>query len=284
VTRPWLAYATATTLLWGVWGALFELPEKAGFPATLGYVAWTVAMIPCAAIALRIRGAGPERQRAPALLGLFAGVTGAGGQLALFQALRTGPAYLVFPVVSLYPVVTIVLSVLLLRERAPRRHWLGVALALPAIVLLSYVPPSGRASGIAWVLLALFVMATWGVQGWALKLANERMSAEGLFFYMTVASAALAPVALAMTDFRGAINWGGSGAGAALGVQVLNAAGALMFVYAIRFGKAIVVVPLTALAPVITVALSLAIYGRTPLPANAAGMALALVSIWLMAT
>jgi len=34
--KPWLMYALITTGLWGSWGALIELPEKAGFPATLG--------------------------------------------------------------------------------------------------------------------------------------------------------------------------------------------------------------------------------------------------------
>ena len=38
--RPWLFFALVTTLAWGVWGALIELPEKAGFPATLGYSVW----------------------------------------------------------------------------------------------------------------------------------------------------------------------------------------------------------------------------------------------------
>ena len=38
----------------GVWGALIEVPEKNGFPATLGYVVWALTMIPAAIIALYI--------------------------------------------------------------------------------------------------------------------------------------------------------------------------------------------------------------------------------------
>jgi hypothetical protein len=52
--RPWLIYAIITTTFWGVWGALIELPEKAGFPATLGYVVWALTMIPPALVALKI--------------------------------------------------------------------------------------------------------------------------------------------------------------------------------------------------------------------------------------
>ncbi len=51
--RPWLLYALITTTFWGVWGALIEIPEKAGFPATLGYSVWALTMIPPALIALK---------------------------------------------------------------------------------------------------------------------------------------------------------------------------------------------------------------------------------------
>ena len=46
--RLWLVFAAVTTLFWGVWGAFIEAPEKAGFPATLGYSVWALTMIPCA--------------------------------------------------------------------------------------------------------------------------------------------------------------------------------------------------------------------------------------------
>jgi drug/metabolite transporter (DMT)-like permease len=45
---------------------------------------------------------------------------------------------------------------------------------------------------------------------------------------------------------------------------VLNSVGALCLVYAVRFGKAIIVVPMTALAPVLTIILSLILYRVVP--------------------
>ncbi|MBO9154682.1 EamA family transporter [Chitinophaga sp. MAH-28] len=56
------------------------------------------------------------------MAGSIVGFSGAGGQLMLFQALRDGPAYLVFPIVSLYPVVTVALAVLFLKEITNRRR------------------------------------------------------------------------------------------------------------------------------------------------------------------
>lgn len=67
------------------------------------------------------------------------------------------------------------------------------------------------------------------------------------------------------------------------GYQVLNSIGALCLVYAVRFGKAIIVVPMTALAPVLTITLSLILYRVIPNGVLVAGMIPASVAIYLMA-
>jgi drug/metabolite transporter (DMT)-like permease len=66
--------------------------------------------------------------------------------------------------------------------------------------------------------------------------------------------------------------------------MLLNSIGALTIVYAFRFGKAIIVSPMTnAVAPVITIVLSLIIYQVIPHPIIVTGMIIALVSIFLLA-
>ena len=282
--RRWLLFAVVTTITWGVWGALIEIPEQRGFPATLGYSVWALTMIPCALAALRLDGWRLARHRQAWVLGSLVGLLGAGGQLMLFEALRDGPAFVVFPVVSLYPVVTIVMSVWLLSERAAARHWLGIGLALPAIALLSYVEPDDTLiRGYAWLLLAVGVFMMWGVQAYVMKLANTRMPSESIFFYMMLTGVLLIPVALLMTDFTAPINWGADGPYLAAIIHVLNAIGALCLVYALREGRAIIVVPMTALAPVITIVLSLALYARIPSSAQLSGMILATIAIYVMA-
>ena len=282
--RRWLAYAIATTILWGVWGAFIEAPEKAGFPATLGYSVWALTMIPCALVALAIAGWKLEHDTRSILLGAGIGLLGAGGQLVLFEALRLGPAYLVFPIVSLYPMLTVLLSVLVLKERASRRAWWGIAVAAPALLLLSYVPPSSDGSrGTGWLILCLLVFAAWGIQAYMMKFANNTMRAESIFFYMALTGLLFIPLAWMMTDFSKPINWGLSGAYAAAAIQVLNSIGALCLVYAMRYGKAIIVTPMTAMAPVLTIILSLALYHTMPGPVLVTGMIFATVSMYLMA-
>ena len=282
--RLWLVYSLVTTAFWGVWGALIEIPEKAGFPATLSYAVWALTMIPPAVVALKLVGWRLERDRRSVVLGLLIGLLGAGGQVVLFQALRVGPAYLIFPIISLSPVVTILMSWLLLKERTSRRGWAGIFVALAAIPLLSYSGNRQEAAGSLWFVLALLVFLAWGVQAWALKFANETMKAESIFFYMMVSGLLVVPAALLMTDFGQVVNWGPRGPYLAAVIQSLNSVGALCLVYAFRYGKAIIVSPLTnAVAPVITVVISLAIYSVVPHPLVTAGMVLAILSTLLLA-
>ena len=282
--KLWLIYALITTIFWGVWGALIEMPEKAGFPATLGYTVWALTMILPALVALYIIRWKLEHNPRAVLFGAIIGFTGAGGQLILFEALRTGPAYLVFPFISLSPVITIVISFIALKERASLRGWIGIILALLAMPLLSYQPANSPVTGSWWIILALLVFLAWGLQAFVIKLANETMKAESIFFYMMLTGILLIPVALSMTDFTKPINWGFRGPGLAAMIQILNSIGALTLVYAFRYGKAIIVSPLTnAVAPVITIILSLSLYRVIPHPVILGGMAMALAAILLMA-
>jgi drug/metabolite transporter (DMT)-like permease len=211
------------------------------------------------------------------------GFLGAGGQLILFEALRSGPAYIVFPFISLFPVVTIFLSIIFLKERAGLRQWAGIILALIAIFFLSWQKPDGSVvSGYGWLALSVMVFLAWGIQAWVMKYANETMKAESIFMYMAIAGIVLIPVAIYMTDFSGGINWGFRGPYLAAMIHVLNSIGALTIVYAVRHGKAMIVVPLTGLSPVITVAISLMIYGVIPALTLTIGIVIAVVAIFLL--
>ncbi|HBQ82960.1 MAG TPA: EamA family transporter [Bacteroidales bacterium] len=285
IKRPWLIYTFITTLFWGIWGALIELPGKAGFPPTLVYIVWSLTMIPCALIGLAIIKWKLDIDLRSISYGMIIGLTGAGGQIVLFQALLNGPAYLVFPIISLSPVVTVMLSVFLLKETASKRHWAGIILALIAIALMSFQKPDNNAvGGYLWFIFAILVFFAWGTQAFYMKIANNHMKAESIFFYMMINGMMLIPAAYMMTDMTQNINWGFKGPYLAAIVSVLNSVGALTLVYAIRYGKVIIVAPLTnAVAPVITIILSLLIYMIIPNPVIITGIVFALTAVYLMA-
>ena len=172
-----------------------------------------------------------------------------------------------------------------MKERASLRGWIGIILALIAIPLLSYQSANGDGSkGYLWIILALIVFLAWGFQAYVMKFANKTMKAESIFFYMTLTGILLIPFALWMTDFSQPINWGFTGPWLTAMIQILNAIGALMLVYAFRYGKAMIVSPMTnALAPVITIIISLSIYRVIPHPIIIVGMLLAISSAFLLA-
>ncbi|WP_292071022.1 EamA family transporter [Brevundimonas sp. UBA7534] len=285
-SRRWLWFALMTVGLWGVWGAFAGISAQRGFPETLVYCVWALTMIVPAVVVMQREKWKLDRDPRSILYGLLIGLTGAGGQMILFYAVSTGPAYLIFPIISLSPLVTILMSLLVLRERTSRLGALGVALALIALPLFDFSPQGfSFANGSTWFPLALVIMLCWGVQAFFMKLANNRMSAESIFFYMMLTGLILTPVAFAMTDFSRPINWGWDGPWLAGAIQMLNAIGALFLVYAFRHGKAIVVAPLTnAGAPLATAVIALIVAGVMPGELKMVGLALAFVAAALLAT
>ena len=283
-SKSWIVFVMIHVIFMGVWGALIEIPEKNGFPATLGYVVWSVTMIPAALLALYKNKWQIDTRRKSIFLGSTTGLLGAIGQLVLFIALRYAPAYIVFPILSLTPVITIILSVLFLKEKTGRFGWIGITIAIIAIFLLSYQPgEQSNADGYLWLILVAIPLITWGTQGFIMRFSNESMKAESIFFYMMTSSILFAPVAFLMTDFSEPVNWHLNGMYLAAAVQILNAFGALCLVYAFRYGKAIIVAPMTtALSPVLTVLISLMIYAVIPHYLTTLGMIAAITSAILM--
>lgn len=259
----WLLYAIITMVTWGIWGAF---SDQTTLPKTMVYVIWALSMIPCALAALvNIRFKLDVRTK-PALLSLLVGLLGAGGQLVLFLALDYAPAYLVMPMISVAPIVTVLLSATFLKEKVSRLGVLGIVLAFVALVCFALPDNTdGAVSSWIWIVYASVVFIAWGVQAFVMKLANNNTpDAESVFVYMALSAVVLIPLALLMGK--------SSGEGVTFPeltkvffVQILNAVGAFTLVYANRYGKAMVIAPLAdACAPVIMCVISLILYSAVP--------------------
>ena len=66
------------------------------------------------------------------------GILGGVGNIFFFQAMvKGGNASIVAPVTALFPMITVLLALMFLKERLGRVQWIGLILAFAAIYLLS---------------------------------------------------------------------------------------------------------------------------------------------------
>ena len=132
----WLVYSLLALVLWGLWGvfskvASMHLPSWAIFLVEIwvylvvGGFIWVLLR---SSVTWTIPGAAA------------AVAAGLSGGLALFfflKALTSGPAAVVVPLTSLYPVITVLLGLIFLHEGLSLRHLAGIILAAAAVGLLS---------------------------------------------------------------------------------------------------------------------------------------------------
>lgn len=285
--KLWLLFILITVVTWGIWGAFSGYQISHGIPDTVVYIAWALSMLPCALVALIINKGKLTFSWRGIGLGAIVGLLGAGGQLVLFKALTLGPSYIIYPFISMSPVVVITLASIFLKERANKWQMAGIVVALAAILLLSLETGNegSPVTGWLWIVLAVLVLLAWGIQGFFMKFANESMDAESLFVYMALFAVLLAPVAYFMTPDAATFFAQEAVMGtfwSSFGIQILNSIGALTLVYAYRHGKAVVVSPMEGLAPMVTVLLSLVILHVIPNPLQIAGLVCAAFAMYAL--
>jgi len=132
----WLLYAMVCMFWWGLWGFLSKVGSAAATPLQL-QILFTLGMLPVAiGMLLQMRWK-LDCNLSGASYGILSGVTTGLGVLAYYAALRQQDASVVTPVTGLFPLLTVVLAFVALRERLNKIQLLGMVLALASIVILS---------------------------------------------------------------------------------------------------------------------------------------------------
>lgn len=138
----WLFWSLASIVLWGTWGLVSKV-ASAAMDAYVNQLLYTVGLAPLmifVAWSVHKENAGERHnRRASGIFWAFlTGILGGVGNLAFFQALIVGgKASVVAPVTALFPMVTVLLALIVLKERLGRVQWAGLTLAFVAIYLLS---------------------------------------------------------------------------------------------------------------------------------------------------
>jgi transporter family protein len=138
-----------------------------------------------------------------------------------------------------------------------------------------------------WVVFALLAFFSWGIFGFFAKLTSNAVSPLSAIVYYIVGVATVAVIFggylwLLVPDFRLDTGWWGAIFGIATGITGLL--GTVFLLLSLRSGgEAAIVVPMTALYPLLTAVLAFVILHERISFQQGVGMVLALVAIWLMA-
>lgn len=131
-----------------------------------------------------------------------------------------------------------------------------------------------------WLGLSLVALMLWGVWGVLTKVATLHLPPRVVYMVGGLGHIVVVTVLLITTGLR--LPWHPVGWAAALAAGFCTALGLLTFFRALSQGAAAVVVPLTALYPVVTVVLSYFFLKESLSLRQLAGIAAALAAVWLL--
>ena len=133
----WFWYSVFCLACWGPFAILAKLGSREISASGMQFL-FTLGGVPVALAVLAARRFKIEKDAAGIGYGLLVGLLSATGTLALFAAYRTGSnTAVVTAATSLYPMVTVVLAVLFLRERLTWVQVVGLIFASAAFVIFS---------------------------------------------------------------------------------------------------------------------------------------------------
>ena len=277
----WFLFTVVAVLCWGLWAIVSKLIGEA-VTAAQSQALSTLGLVP-AMLALgcskRLTATGDRRRGS--INAFLAGALTCAGNVAYYHALNVGgQATTVVPLTALYPLVTIVLAVLVLRERLNRVQLTGLVLSLVAIWLFNVGSVAGAMNG--WLIYALIPIGLWGVSGLLQKLATNDISGELSALWFLAAFVPVAAVLLFLQPLTGPVAPKTWLLVVALGLSFSLGNYAILVAFA-RAGKASIIAPLAGLYPLVSVPLALAFLGERIGPREAAGLVVALASVAALA-
>lgn len=140
--HAWLNFAILALVLWGITGVTQKLSTN-GISSERSFLWFCWAMVALSAIILLLARPHSTLGTVVVLCSIAGGALNGFGAWTSFRALESGgKASIVISLVSLYPLLTVVLAVLLLHERLTLMQSAGVVTAIAAAILLSLEPSS----------------------------------------------------------------------------------------------------------------------------------------------
>lgn len=132
----WLPSALIALFSFGFWG-LFTKMSVIHIDSKSALIFQTVGVLIVGLITLSLMNFKPATEPKGLIFALLTGIAYGVGCLFYFIAASKGKIITVVTLTALYPLITILLAYLLLKEGINIKQWIGIGLALIAIILMS---------------------------------------------------------------------------------------------------------------------------------------------------
>ncbi len=273
----WLLWTLLAVFCWGIWAVLGKLIGDALSPAHTQALS-TIGLIPVMlGLGICARPVNPGNRLRGILFALGAGVLSSLGNIAYYDALNRGPkAATVVPLTALYPLVTVLLAMVVLRERLNRVQTAGIILSLVAIYLFNVQQEQGFLS--TWLVVALIPIVLWGITGLLQKLSTNHISGELSTLWFLAAFVPVGALLLLGPKLPPSISlkmWLLAGA---LGFTLALGNYALLAAFAAG-GKASILAPLGGLYPLVSIPIAIVALRERVGWRESLGILLALLSV-----
>lgn len=279
----WFFWSIVALISWGIWGIT---PKFIGnsLSATQSQALSTIGLIPMMAAIWFLPRSNPPDGKAPfgRAFAFAAGLFACLGNMTYYDAINSGgKAATIVSLTALYPLVTILLAMILLKERLGRIQQLGIILSVAAIYLFNVADPSAALSpAISYVLLPI---VCWGTAGLLQKISTNHISGELSTLWFLAAFFPVSAFLLWQEPSRVSLPIGTWAWVIALGLFFALGNYGILAAFAAQ-GKASVITPLTALYPVVSVPLAILFFGEQIHSRELIGIILALSSVVALST
>jgi drug/metabolite transporter (DMT)-like permease len=275
----WLFWMLLTLLSWGIWAILSKFIPADISPAHSQAMS-TIGLAPILAALWAMKDpAVPGNRRRGIVLAFTAGLISAVGNVAYYAALGDAKAATIVPLTALYPAVTILLAMPVLKERVTPLQWGGMAVSLAAIYLFN---PLGEQLEVSpWFLAALVAITLWGVNMLLQKMSTDHISGRESAIWFFLGFVPIAAIILIARPLPAGISARVWSLEAALGFTL--GFGNLTILLAFSSGgKAAVLAPLSGLYPIVSLPIAILILNESIGGWEQLGIALALVAVVML--
>lgn len=251
--------ALGSSLVWGA--ADFGGGLLARRHAVLAVLLVSQASAITAAVLLVVAGGAGPPEAAAVVLGLGAGILGAGALAAFYRALAIGTMSIVAPITATGAAVPVVVG-LLAGERPAALQVGGMAVAVVGIVLAAREPGGGVPAGDARAALRLAVTAAVGFGTFFVAVDEATSRATIPWVLLTVRTGELALVGVAALLLRPPLPRGAAALAPLALIGLLDVAANALYALSTTRGLLSVVSVVGSLYPVVTVLLARALLGE----------------------